>query len=182
MLVNRLNTRRFEGWSEVESDPLLEFLFTHSVRPELTCHFRWERGSVALWDNRCVQRSCQVVCKWKSGGDPGGSACPAPVAHYRATADTTTNSVADTMAKLLTQPGIGHWTPTYIAMRALREPDAFPVGDPGLLHAMRRHLARPSPALLQRRAERWRPWRACAAMFLWLDAAVNSTTIHRRSG
>ncbi len=85
------------------------------------------------------------------------------------------------MAKLVTFPGIGDWTAEYIAMRALREPDAFPVSDLGLLRAMRRYLARPSPALLQRRAERWRPWRAYAAMLLWLDGAVINTT-HQPSG
>src|SRR5207244_6241550 len=90
----------------------------------------------------------------------------------------TTNSVEHTVAKLLTLPGIGDWTAAYIAMRALREPDAFPASDLGLLRAMRRYLARPSPALLQRRAERWRPWRAYAAMLLWLDGAVINTT-HR---
>ena len=85
------------------------------------------------------------------------------------------------MAKLVTLPGIGDWTAQYIAMRALREPDAFPVGDLGLLRSMRRHLATPSPALLQRRAERWRPWRAYAAMLLWLDGTVIKTT-RRPSG
>ena len=55
LFINRLNTRRFAGWTEAESAPLLEFLFTYSVRPELTCRFRWEPGSVAFWDNRCVQ-------------------------------------------------------------------------------------------------------------------------------
>jgi taurine dioxygenase len=55
LFVNRLNTRRFEGWSDAESAPLLEFLFSHSVRPEFTCRFRWRLGSLAFWDNRCVQ-------------------------------------------------------------------------------------------------------------------------------
>ncbi len=55
LFVNRLNTRRFEGWSAAESAPLLEFLFAHSVRPEFTCRFRWRPGSLAFWDNRCVQ-------------------------------------------------------------------------------------------------------------------------------
>ena len=88
----------------------------------------------------------------------------------------TTGSVEHTVAKLATLPGIGVWTTEYIAMRALHEPDAFPLSDLGLLRAMRRHLARPSPALLQRRAERWRPWRAYAAMLLWLDGAVGNAT------
>jgi len=93
----------------------------------------------------------------------------------------TTSSVEHTLAKLRALPGIGDWTAAYIAMRALREPDAFPVSDLGLLREMRRHLARPSPALLERRAERWRPWRAYAAMLLWLGGAVIAPT-HRPSG
>jgi AraC family transcriptional regulator of adaptative response / DNA-3-methyladenine glycosylase II len=93
----------------------------------------------------------------------------------------TASSREDMVARLVALPGIGDWTAEYIAMRALREPDAFPVSDRGLLRAMRRDLARPSPALLQRRAERWRPWRAYAAMLLWLDDAVINTT-HRPSG
>jgi len=48
-------------------------------------------------------------------------------------------------------------------MRALREPDAFPSGDLGLLRA----LDLRTPRELERRAEAWRPWRAYAAMYLW---------------
>jgi len=84
----------------------------------------------------------------------------------------TTGSMEHAVARLVTLPGIGDWTAAYIAMRALREPDAFPVSDLGLLRAMRGYLANPSPALLQRRAERWRPWRAYAAMLLWLDGVL----------
>jgi AraC family transcriptional regulator, regulatory protein of adaptative response / DNA-3-methyladenine glycosylase II len=80
-----------------------------------------------------------------------------------------TGAEAHTVAPLLTVPGIGEWTAQYVAMRALHQPDAFPASDLGLLRAMRRRLARPSPALLARRAERWRPWRAYAAMLLWLE-------------
>ena len=93
----------------------------------------------------------------------------------------TTNGLEPTVARLVTLPGIGRWTAEYIAMRALGEPDAFPANDLGLLRAMRRHLARPSPALLLRRAERWRPWRAYAAMLLWLDGAGVNTTPRARS-
>jgi AraC family transcriptional regulator of adaptative response / DNA-3-methyladenine glycosylase II len=88
----------------------------------------------------------------------------------------TASSGEHTVARLVTLPGIGDWTAEYIALRALREPDAFPASDLGLLRAMLPHLARPSPALLQRRAERWRPWRAYAAMLLWLDGAAVDTT------
>jgi 3-methyladenine DNA glycosylase/8-oxoguanine DNA glycosylase len=60
-------------------------------------------------------------------------------------------------------PGIGDWTAQYVAMRALGEPDAFPSGDLGLLHA----TGIDSPRKLEARTEAWRPWRAYAAMYLW---------------
>lgn len=64
--------------------------------------------------------------------------------------------------------GIGEWTAQYIAMRELREPDAFPASDIGLLRAMEgKDGKRPTPAWLLARAEKWRPWRAYAALHLW---------------
>jgi AraC family transcriptional regulator of adaptative response / DNA-3-methyladenine glycosylase II len=60
-------------------------------------------------------------------------------------------------------PGIGPWTAQYIAMRALRWPDAFPAADLGLVKASRLG----TPKALALAAERWRPWRAYAAMHLW---------------
>lgn len=60
-------------------------------------------------------------------------------------------------------PGIGNWSAQYIAMRALGEPDAFPSTDLGLLRAMNVG----SSQELDRRSDRWRPWRAYAAMYLW---------------
>ena len=48
---------RFDGMSEAESDGLAEFLYERSHRPEFTCRFRWETGSVAFWDNRCAQHA-----------------------------------------------------------------------------------------------------------------------------
>ncbi len=69
-------------------------------------------------------------------------------------------------------PGIGEWTAQYIAMRALREPDAFPAADIGLMRAMVGWRGRrPTPADLLARAERWRPWRAYAAQHLWARPA-----------
>jgi AraC family transcriptional regulator of adaptative response / DNA-3-methyladenine glycosylase II len=65
--------------------------------------------------------------------------------------------------RLTALPGIGPWTATYVAMRALRWPDAFPDGD----LALRRAAGDLSPARLRLAAERWRPWRAYAAMHLW---------------
>jgi AraC family transcriptional regulator, regulatory protein of adaptative response / DNA-3-methyladenine glycosylase II len=67
------------------------------------------------------------------------------------------------LAELQKIPGIGVWTAQYIAMRALREPDAFPTGDIALVRALRLTNVRE----LEQRAEMWRPWRAYAAMYLW---------------
>jgi len=55
LYVNRNFTVRFKDMTVEESRPLLNFLYEHAVRPEFTCRFRWERGSIAFWDNRCVQ-------------------------------------------------------------------------------------------------------------------------------
>jgi taurine dioxygenase len=54
LFVNASYTKRFAGMTEAESKPLLDFLLAHATRPELTCRFRWENGSVAVWDNRCT--------------------------------------------------------------------------------------------------------------------------------
>lgn len=62
-------------------------------------------------------------------------------------------------------PGIGDWTAQYIAMRGLGEPDAFPASDLGLRSAL--PGKRWSATALAKRAERWRPWRAYAAMWMW---------------
>jgi len=48
---------RFKDMTEEESAPLLAFLYQHQTRPELTCRFRWRVGSLAFWDNRCVQHN-----------------------------------------------------------------------------------------------------------------------------
>lgn len=55
LYVNRTYTVRFEGMTEEESTPLLDYLFEQAARPEYTCRFRWQAGSLALWDNRCTQ-------------------------------------------------------------------------------------------------------------------------------
>jgi AraC family transcriptional regulator of adaptative response / DNA-3-methyladenine glycosylase II len=72
------------------------------------------------------------------------------------------------VGRLTALDGIGDWTAQYIAMRALREPDAFPAGDLGLRKALTNDLGElPSVAELRKRSEAWRPWRAYAAMLLW---------------
>jgi taurine dioxygenase len=49
------HVQRIDGMTNEESDPLINFLKSHSIRPEFTCRFRWESGSLAFWDNRCTQ-------------------------------------------------------------------------------------------------------------------------------
>jgi AraC family transcriptional regulator of adaptative response / DNA-3-methyladenine glycosylase II len=71
------------------------------------------------------------------------------------------------VAALLEVPGIGPWTAAYVAMRALRDPDAIPLSDLGLRRALERLGVDARPAAVAARAERWRPYRAYAAMHLW---------------
>ena len=55
LYVNRAHTVAFKDMSEAESAGLLDYLFDHAAREDFTCRFRWEAGSLALWDNRCTQ-------------------------------------------------------------------------------------------------------------------------------
>jgi taurine dioxygenase len=57
LYVNVGHTTHFKGLTEEESRPLLDYLFGHQVKPEFTCRFHWERGSLAFWDNRCTQHN-----------------------------------------------------------------------------------------------------------------------------
>ena len=57
LYVNRTFTLRFKDMTEAESAPLLDYLCDHAVRPEFTCRFRWQKNSIAFWDNRCVQHN-----------------------------------------------------------------------------------------------------------------------------
>lgn len=72
--------------------------------------------------------------------------------------------------ELVSIRGIGRWTAEYIAMRALKNPDAFPDSDLGLLKSID-YPNRVSAKELSARAENWRPWRAYAAMLLWSSLA-----------
>jgi AraC family transcriptional regulator of adaptative response / DNA-3-methyladenine glycosylase II len=71
-------------------------------------------------------------------------------------------NVEEQITTLEDLPGIGSWTAQYIAMRALRWPDAFPGGD-----LMLQKAAKVDKRVLLERAEAWRPWRAYAAHYLW---------------
>jgi AraC family transcriptional regulator of adaptative response / DNA-3-methyladenine glycosylase II len=84
----------------------------------------------------------------------------------------TAQSLDDAIARLRALPGVGPWTAQYVALRALREPDAFPEGDVGLLRALEDAAGRrPTARELVARAEAWRPWRAYAAQHLWTSDA-----------
>jgi AraC family transcriptional regulator of adaptative response / DNA-3-methyladenine glycosylase II len=77
-------------------------------------------------------------------------------------------------------PGIGPWTAQYVALRGLREPDAFPAGDLGLRKALAHPGAAPvSTRELEQRAEAWRPWRGYAALHLWHRASPRSSEEER---
>jgi AraC family transcriptional regulator, regulatory protein of adaptative response / DNA-3-methyladenine glycosylase II len=69
---------------------------------------------------------------------------------------------------LVDLPGIGPWTAHYVAMRAAGERDAFPEGDLGL----RKVLDAPTAAAAAEASQRWRPWRAYAAMQLWCSGSA----------
>ncbi len=73
------------------------------------------------------------------------------------------------ITRLIQVPGIGPWTTSYTAMRALRDPDAFPATDLGLRRAFEQ-LGQPSNAInIEKHAQSWRPYRAYAAHYLWAN-------------
>ena len=114
-------------------------------------------------------------------------------AHHRETVQTLAARLAtgdiridagsdptQTLTRLLAIRGIGSWTASYVAMRGFHDPDAFPHGDAGVrraLDALGRSHDRRSLAALQ---QRWRPWRAYAALQLWtsLDHSGHIPTAH----
>lgn len=75
--------------------------------------------------------------------------------------------------RLLELPGIGPWTAAYIAMRALRDPDAFLPTDLGVRRALELLGVDARPAAVERLGERWRPYRAYAVQHLWGLLATN---------
>ena len=95
-------------------------------------------------------------------------------------------SFEDALERLRALPGFGPWTAQYWALRALRDSDAFPEADVGLLRspAIAVNGDRLSPKALLARAERWRPWRAYAAQHLWTadgdsESSQNRATIKK---
>jgi AraC family transcriptional regulator of adaptative response / DNA-3-methyladenine glycosylase II len=113
-----------------------------------------------------------LACDLGGLGMPGARRA-ALVALAEATRDDATLFTGDlplddAVARLRSIRGVGEWTAQYIALRALRAPDAFPASDVGLLRAAAAETGvRPTPAELLARSEAWRPWRAYAAQHLW---------------
>ena len=92
-------------------------------------------------------------------------------------------SIEETVARLRTISGIGEWTAQYIALRAIREMDAFPASDIGLLRSVASMDGeKATPAHLVSRAEAWRPWRAYAAQHLWAANGTHVNAISNRKG
>jgi taurine dioxygenase len=84
LYVNADFTTNFAGWTVKESEPLLRFLWAHASDPVFTCRFRWEPGSMAIWDNRAVQHRAlndyqgqrRVMHRITLEGEPIGAAAP----------------------------------------------------------------------------------------------------------
>ena len=87
--------------------------------------------------------------------------------------------VAATTQALCQLPGIGDWTAQYIALRALRWPDAFPAGDVALHKALgvqgQPQPARAATAL----AQAWRPWRGYAVLRAWATGSISSASLSK---
>ena len=76
-------------------------------------------------------------------------------------------NVPATMAALQALPGVGPWTANYIAMRALRWPDAFPAGDVALHKALGVREAKHPAQAAEQASQAWRPWRSYAVLRAW---------------
>ncbi len=126
-----------------------------------------------------------------SGADPSGLAMPVvrrrallALATALARGELVIDAGADRTAarrELLELPGIGPWTAEYIAMRALRDPDAFPASDLGVRHALRRLGLDSSPASAEAIAEHWRPYRSYAVQHLWASLHPPTPVTHTPS-
>jgi AraC family transcriptional regulator of adaptative response / DNA-3-methyladenine glycosylase II len=84
--------------------------------------------------------------------------------------------VPATIAALKALPGIGDWTAQYIAMRALRWPDAFPAGDVALHKAFGVQDSRHPAKEAQAASQAWQPWRSYAVIRAWASLPVAART------
>ena len=90
----------------------------------------------------------------------------AAIVEGRIRLDAAADPVA-TVAALRDIPGVGPWTAGYVALRVLRDPDAFPPDDAAVRAAFRRLGLPVDPASIAARSEGWRPWRGYALAHLW---------------
>jgi AraC family transcriptional regulator, regulatory protein of adaptative response / DNA-3-methyladenine glycosylase II len=104
--------------------------------------------------------------------EPGSASSPGSIGSI--------SSIEEHIAQLRAIRGIGEWTAQYIVLRALREPDAFPATDIGILRgAASLDGASLTAQQLIQRADAWRPWRSYAAQYLW---TVDSSTLQSPTG
>lgn len=121
---------------------------------------------------------CLAAADLRAIGMPGARAAALTSLAAAAAVDASLLNPGQTLeaaiARLQALRGVGESTAHYIALRALREPDAFPAADIGVQRALTPPRGRrPSAADVTARAETWRPWRAYAAQYLWTaDAAA----------
>jgi AraC family transcriptional regulator of adaptative response / DNA-3-methyladenine glycosylase II len=80
--------------------------------------------------------------------------------------------VESTVQALKALPGIGDWTAQYIAMRALRWPDAFPAGDVALQKALGVRDERQPARAAEEASQAWRPWRSYAVLCAWSELSA----------
>ena len=85
-------------------------------------------------------------------------------------------------AAMLSLPGIGPWTAEYVAMRGLRDPDAFMPTDLGILRASRSIGCAAGPVELSALSERWRPWRSYATVHLWSSLPPGTSSVPPSKG
>jgi AraC family transcriptional regulator of adaptative response / DNA-3-methyladenine glycosylase II len=124
--------------------------------------------------------------------DPGAFAMPTgrrralrALAEAVASGDVVIDPGADPRElrrSLVALPGIGPWTAEYVALRALRDPDAFMPTDLGIRRAAASLGLPEDPASLTALADAWRPWRSYAMAYLWsLPAAARTTPLPTRT-
>ena len=122
----------------------------HGLEKEIEARYNDELGEIELFEFR------EVV---EEVNDPENQ-----IQFDKARAEYDPEAEVDALTAL---PGIGPWTASYIAMRALREPDAFPAGDLVLRQIAGEGGPPLSPRARLERSQDWRPWRAYAVLALW---------------
>ncbi|HSG96536.1 MAG TPA: AlkA N-terminal domain-containing protein [Woeseiaceae bacterium] len=117
--------------------------------PARLARARLENLGITRSRSRTIRELARAVMRGNISFDPG-------------------QAVDDFCGSLTAVRGIGDWTAEYVAMRALKNPDAFPAADLGLLRAFDASEGRRlRPAELEARSQNWRPWRAYAALLIW---------------